>query len=102
MSDEDDLVVRIDADQEVESAVYRESTEDALEWTLNVAIRMIVAGSLLGLWFGILLFAADPQDVLENPLFADENTATVNGQVLSALDDENYTGGDPVEGVRIL
>ena len=102
MSDEDDLVVRIDADQEVESAVYRESTEDALEWTLNVAIGMIVAGSLLGLWFGILLFAADPQDVLENPLFADDNTATVNGQLLSALDDENYTGGDPVEGVRIL
>ena len=84
MSDEDDLVVRIDADQEVESAVYRESTEDALEWTLNVAIGMIVAGSLLGLWFGILLFAADPQDVLENPLFADDNTATVNGQLLSA------------------
>ena len=45
MSDEDDLVVRIDADQEVESAVYRESTEDALEWTLNVAIGRIVAGS---------------------------------------------------------
>ena len=102
MSDEDDLVVRLDVDEEVESAVYRESTEDALAWTLNVSIGMIVAGSLLGLWFGILLFAADPQDVLENPLFADENTATVNGQVLSALDDENYTGGDPVEGVRIL
>jgi|TARA_B100001540_G_C15747196_1_gene615100 hypothetical protein len=102
MSDEEDLVVRLEVDDEVESAVYREPTEDALEWTLNVAIGMIVAGSLLGLWFGILLFAADPQDVLENPLFADENTATVNGQLLSALDAENNTGGNPVEGVMIL
>ena len=102
MSEEDDLVVRLDSDSDVESAVYREQTEDALEWTTNVATALIIAGSLLGLWFGILLFAADPQDVLENPLFADENTATVNGQLLSALDAENSTGGDPVEGVRIL
>ena len=63
---------------------------------------MIVAGSLLGLWFGFLLFAADPHDVLENPLFIDDNTATVNGQILTANDDVNLTGGDPVEGIQVL
>tara|TARA_B100000700_G_scaffold322447_1_gene423944 strand:+ start:653 stop:1426 length:774 start_codon:yes stop_codon:yes gene_type:complete len=102
MSDEEDLVVQLNDDAEIESAVYRERTEEAQEWSISVAIGLIIGGSLLGLWFGVLLFAADPQDVLENPLFIDENTATVNGQLLSALDAENGTGGDPVEGVRII
>tara|TARA_A100001037_G_C15072429_1_gene600070 strand:+ start:295 stop:1068 length:774 start_codon:yes stop_codon:yes gene_type:complete len=102
MSDEEDLVVQLNDDAEIESAVYREQTEEAQEWSISVAIGLIIAGSLLGLWFGVLLFAADPQDVLENPLFIDENTATVNGQLLSALDAENGTGGDPVEGVRVI
>ena len=102
MSDEEDLVVQLNDDAEIESAVYREQTEEAQEWSINVAIGLIIGGSLLGLWFGVLLFAADPQDVLENPLFIDENTATVNGQLLSALDAENGTGGDPVEGVRVI
>ena len=102
MSDDDDLVVHLDPDAEVEAAARRESEEDALEWTTNVAIGLIVAGSLLGLWFGFLLFAADPHDVLENPLFIDENTATVNGQILTALDGENLTGGDPVEGIQVI
>ena len=102
MSDDDDLVVHLDPDAEVEAAARRESEQDALEWTTNVAIGLIVAGSLLGLWFGFLLFAADPHDVLENPLFIDENTATVNGQILTALDSENLTGGDPVEGIQVI
>ena len=102
MSDDGDLVVHLDPDEEVEAAVRRVSEEDALEWSSNVAIGLIVAGSLLGLWFGVLLFAADPHDVLENPLFIDENTATVNGQILMAVDEENVTGGEPVEGVHVL
>ena len=102
MSDDEDLVVHLDPDAEVEAAVRRESEDDALEWSSNVAIALIVAGSLLGLWFGVLLFAADPHDVLENPLFIDENIATVNGQILTALDDENLTGGDPIEGIQVL
>ena len=56
MSDDDDLVVHLDPDAEVEAAARRESEQDALEWTTNVAIGLIVAGSLLGLWFGFLLF----------------------------------------------
>ena len=102
MSDDDDLVVHLDPDDEVEAAVHREATDSALEWSANVAIGLIITGSLLGLWFGILLFAADPQDVLENPLFADEDTASVNGQILLAYDAENGTGGEPVEGVLVV
>ena len=100
--DDDDLVVRLDPDAEVEAAVHRQSQDEALEWSTNVAFTFIVVGSLLGLWFGVLLFAADPQDVLENPLFIDDDAATVNGQLLTALDDENLTGGDPVEGIQIV
>ena len=102
MSDDGDLVVRLDPDDEVEAAVHRATTDEALEWSGNVAIGLIIAGSLLGLWFGILLFAADPQDVLENPLFADEDTASVNGQILFASDPDNGTGGEPVEGVLVV
>ena len=102
MSDDEDIVVHLDSDAEVEAAVRRESEDDALEWSSNVAIVLIVAGSLLGLWFGVLLFAADPHDVLENPLFIDKNTATVNGQILTAVDNENLTGGGPVEGIQVL
>ena len=102
MSDEDDLVVRLELDEEVEEVARRTSQEEALEWSSNVAISLIIAGSLLGLWFGALLFAANPQDVLENPLFIDENTATVNGQILSAIDSENETDGEPLEGIRVM
>ena len=102
MSDDDDLVVRLELDEEVEEVARRASQDEALEWSSNVAISFIIAGSLLGLWFGALLFAADPQDILENPLFVDENTATVNGQILSAIDSEDETGGEPLEGIRVM
>ena len=96
MSDDEDLVVQLNLDEEVEAAARLGSQEEALEWSSNVAVTLIVVGSLMGLWFGALLFAADPQDVLENPLFIDNNTATVSGQILSAVDQGNLTGGDPI------
>ena len=102
MSDEDDLVVRLELDEEVEEVARRTSQEEALEWSSNVAISLIIAGSLLGLWFGALLFAADPQDVLENPLFIDENTAAVTGQILAAMGSENTTGGEGVENIDVI
>ena len=102
MSDDEDLVVRLNIDEEVEAAARRGNQEEALEWSSNVAVTLIIAGSLMGLWFGALLFAADPQDVLENPLFIDQNTATVSGQILSAVDEGNLTGGDPVEGIQVI
>ncbi len=102
MSDDEDLVVRLNIDDEVEEAARRGNQEEALEWSSNVAIALIIAGSLMGLWFGALLFAADPQDVLENPLFIDQSTATVSGQILSAVDEGNLTGGDPIEGIQVI
>ncbi|MDG1524793.1 MAG: hypothetical protein P8Q90_01815 [Candidatus Thalassarchaeaceae archaeon] len=102
MSDDGDLVVKLNVDDEVEAAVRRGTQEDALDWSGNVAFGLIVVGSLMGLWFGALLFAADPQDVLDNPLFIDQNTATVNGQILAAVDEANLTGGDPVEGIQVI
>ena len=97
MSDEE-LVVKLDEAEDF--GVYAE--EEAMLWSINTAFALIVVGSLLGLWFGVLLFAADPQDVLENPLFLDDSTATVNGQIITAADVENQTGGEPVEGLQIL
>lgn len=102
MSDDEDLVVQLNLDEEVEAAARLGSQEEALEWSSNVAVTLIVVGSLMGLWFGALLFAADPQDVLENPLFTDNNTATVSGQILSAVDEGNLTGGDPIEGIQVV
>jgi hypothetical protein len=98
---EEDLVVRLDPDDEVEAATHRLGDEDDFEWARSVAMGLILAGSLLGLWFGILLFAADPQDVLDSDLFGREDKAMVTGQILTELDEGNLTGGDPVEGVHI-
>ena len=97
MSDEE-LVVKLAEPDDYEA--YAE--EEAMQWSINTAFSLIVVGSLLGLWFGVLLFAADPQDVLENPLFLDDSTATVNGQIITAADIDNQTGGEPVEGLQVL
>ena len=103
-NDEDDLVVSVDSDDEVTRAEksYREIAENEdLEWVRSVSMGLIIVGSLLGLWFGILLFSASPQDVLNSALFTSDEQETVNGQVLSALDEVNLTGGEPVENVQI-
>jgi hypothetical protein len=103
MSDEEgDLVVSLDPDEEVEKAVIRSEESEDLEWVTSVAIGLILVGSLLGLWFGILLFAADPQDVLDSSLFTSDDKEMVSGQIISALDEVNQTGGEPVEGVRVV
>ncbi len=104
MEDDDvELVVTIDSDSEVEE-VERRSREfranaDA-EWVRSTSMALVVAGSLLGLWFGILLFAASPAEVLENPLFGDRDSEIVAGQVLFAVEN-NTTGGEDSEGVAI-
>lgn len=102
MSDGDgDLVVRLDPDEEVEAATERIDETEAVEWVRSVAMGLILAGSVLGLWFGILLFAADPQDVLDSSLFANEDKAMVSGQILTELDEDGLSGGDPVKGVTV-
>ena len=103
MSDEEeDIVVSLDPDEEVEKAVIRSEESEDLEWVTSVAIGLILVGSLLGLWFGILLFAADPQDVLDSSFFTSNDKEMVSGQIISALDEVNQTGGEPVEGVHVV
>ncbi len=104
MEDDDvELVVTIDSDSEVEDAERRGRVIRAnadVEWVRSTSMALVIAGSLLGLWFGILLFAASPAEVLENPLFGNDDREVVTGQVISALEN-NTTGGEAVEGVEV-
>ena len=52
MSDDEDLVVQLNLDEEVAAAARLGSQEEALEWSSNVAVTLIVVGSLMGLRFG--------------------------------------------------
>lgn len=59
---------------------------------------LIILGSALGAMLGVLLMAADPADIM-GQIGEDQSSDTVNGLVISSLD--NNTGGDPIEGVLV-
>ena len=61
---------------------------------------MIILGSLLGVWLGLLLIAANPGEVLSGSFDSNDRYSDVSGIVNSAISDDS-TGGDPVEGVEI-
>ena len=61
---------------------------------------MIFVGSLLGAILGVALISADVGEILSGQLDSSDGVANVNGIVSTALED-NTTGGDPVEGVRV-
>jgi len=61
---------------------------------------MIFIGSLLGAILGIALISADVGEILTGQLGSSDGVADVNGMVNTALED-NTTGGDPVEGVKV-
>ncbi|HJM18423.1 MAG TPA: carboxypeptidase-like regulatory domain-containing protein [Candidatus Thalassarchaeaceae archaeon] len=61
---------------------------------------MIIIGSILGIQLGIVLFSADPGEVLSGSLDSGDQYSDISGIVNSALTD-NSSGGDPVEGVRV-
>jgi hypothetical protein len=58
---------------------------------------LIIIGSLLGTWLGILLVSGNPDEILSATpdLYSD-----VSGFVISEITD-NESGGEPVEGVRV-
>ncbi len=58
---------------------------------------LIIIGSLLGTWLGILLVSGNPDEILSTTpdLYSD-----VSGFVISEITD-NESGGEPVEGVRV-
>ncbi len=60
---------------------------------------LIILGSALGAMLGVLLMAADPAEIMSQ-IGEDESSDTVNGLVISSLDN-NSSGGDPIEGVLL-
>ena len=66
----------------------------------RAAIVLIIAGSLLGFWFGVLSIAAAPSDILGESNQLLDTDQTISGLIITEiLDDEN--GGDSPEGVEI-
>ena len=68
---------------------------------LQLAVLLVVVGSLLGVSSGMLLVSSDPRDLISSPLFEAQQSVDLHGLVLTDLDAENSTGGEPVEGVQV-
>ena len=61
---------------------------------------LIMAGSLLGLLFGVLLISADPSDLLSNPTGIVDGEAVVAGLLVNEIT-EDGEGGEYLEGVEV-
>ena len=61
---------------------------------------LIIIGSLLGVWLGILLVSGNPDEILSDTLDSSEEYSDVSGIVISERTG-NASGGEPVEGVRV-
>ena len=66
----------------------------------KIAIMLIMAGSLLGLLFGVLLISADPSDLLSNPTGIAEGEAVVAGLLVNEIT-EDGDGGEYLEGIEV-
>ena len=113
----DDLEAELDQDpdeirmhssdiREEASEIAIKAIHDGLEFSGSLptvrraAIVLIIAGSLLGFWFGVLSIAADPSDILGESNQLLDADQTISGFIITEiLDDEN--GGDSPEGVEI-
>ncbi len=113
----DDLEAELDHDpdeirmhssdiREEASEIAIKAIHDGLEFSGSLptvrraAIVLIIAGSLLGFWFGVLSIAADPSDILGESNQLLDADQTISGFIITEiLDDEN--GGDSPEGVEI-
>jgi len=80
-------------------AALRERAEE--DWVRNLAVLLVVVGSLLGVSSGMLLVSSDPRDLISSPLFEAQQSVDLHGLVLTDLDAQNSTGGEPVEGVQV-
>lgn len=113
----DDLEAELDQDpdeirmhssdiREEASEIAIKAIHDGLEFSGSLptvrraAIVLIIAGSLLGFWFGVLSIAADPSDILGESNQLLDADQTISGFIITEiLDDEN--GGDSPEGIEI-
>ena len=100
--------VRIDSSdiREEASEIAIRAIHDGLEFggslssVRRAAIVLIIAGSLLGLWFGVLSIAADPSDILGENNQNMNPDQTISGLIVTEiLDDEN--GGDTPQGIEV-
>jgi hypothetical protein len=80
-------------------AALRERAEES--WVLNLAVLLILVGSILGAASGALLLSTDPRDLISSTLFEVTDDGSVHGLLLTQLDTENGTGGEGLEGVQI-
>ncbi|HJM24398.1 MAG TPA: carboxypeptidase-like regulatory domain-containing protein [Candidatus Thalassarchaeaceae archaeon] len=92
MADEDDEG-GIDLEYFLEDMSFEPSTRVA-------GAICIIIGSLLGVQLGILLVAANPDEILSATLDTSEEYSDVSGIVISELTG-NDSGGEPIEGVRV-
>ena len=70
-------------------------------WVINLAVLLIIVGSVIGAASGALLISADPRDLVSSSMFSRTDDAELHGLILSELDSVNNTGGDAIEGVDI-
>lgn len=88
----DPVVVRLPA------ALRNRSDES---WVMNLAVLLIIVGSVIGAASGALLISADPRDLVSSSMFSRTDDADVHGLILSELDSVNNSGGDAIEGADI-
>ena len=105
---EDEEEIRVDSSDvrteasEIAIRAIRQGAEIGGELPVvrKIAIMLIMAGSLLGLLFGVLLISADPSDLLSNPTGIVDGEAVVAGLLVNEIT-EDGEGGEYLEGVEV-
>ena len=105
---EDGEEIRVDSSDvrteasEIAIRVIRQGAEIGGELPVvrKISIMLIMAGSLLGLLFGVLLISADPSDLLSNPTGIVDGEAVVAGLLVNEIT-EDGEGGEYLEGIEV-
>ena len=108
LSEEEGEEIRVDSSDvrteasEIAIRAIRQGAEIGGELPVvrKIAIILIMAGSLLGLLFGVLLISADPSDLLSNPTGIVDGEAVVAGLLVNEIT-EDGEGGEYLEGVEV-
>ena len=108
LSEEEGEEIRVDSSNvrteasEIAIRAIRQGAEIGGELPVvrKIAIMLIMAGSLLGLLFGVLLISADPSDLLSNPTGIVDGEAVVAGLLVNEIT-EDGEGGEYLEGVEV-
>ena len=96
---DEELAVRSRRRDKIESTIQKGGEVPTIR---RAAVMLIVAGSFLGLFFGGLLFSANPSDLLGGLEMTADDSPSVAGILQSALDIENGTGGETVGSAEVV